>query len=617
MSGEADGVDGGGGATSDGPPAGRERLLADWVDQPPTVPIVQYLRDAEREAALSALGERDHVLDIASESTVTDHLEADRVTRIDFSGAASDAARGVLGAAVDEYLVSRPGQPDLELPDDAVDGAISVGPYDWRFLDVDGLTGEVGRVLRPSGRFVFTVPTPRSPYAAGARNRFRYYEPREAFDVVSPGWRLADCRPVYQLPTWPHRVVSALPGALQRLAVAYCRRATSGLDDVDGASYLVVGAEPAGYDGRLRAAVEALFRPAAAAGFWDDDRGTFLRAQRYGLPGDVASGDGAGLEWRPERRTEGRYGPFALMGAMKWRASPYGTDEWDDRLRSALSHYADRVASRADDGIPSYGLGPLVAAFALADRVYGDWLDVGRDLAAATRERVAFRDSEDVLLLYGWSHLADRLEDPALDRAIDDAAWRIVDRQDPETGLFAFENSTDRRHQNQMYACWALSKAVEYSGADGYLENVERVLDYTVDERMRDDGAFRWDDVGFLREHGTEAFYDLTDRRGVPHWQLLFSCHQTFFVNAVAHYRRAGGERSYDRRVRRAMAWIDGTNPRGVDLVDASGLGVPLRFTTTDGRIDVPEQRFKGSYEVGSYVMALVNLLEWGGYTDS
>ena len=30
---------------------------------------------------------------------------------------------------------------------------------------------------------------------------------------------------------------------------------------------------------------------------------------------------------------------------------------------------------------------------------------------------------------------------------------------------------------------------------------------------------------------------------------------------------------------------------------------------TTDGAMDVPDQMYKGAYEVGSYVMALTNLL--------
>jgi len=57
------------------------------------------------------------------------------------------------------------------------------------------------------------------------------------------------------------------------------------------------------------------------------------------------------------------------------------------------------------------------------------------------------------------------------------------------------------------------------------------------------------------------------------------------------------------------MAWIYGGNDRDLDLVEYSGLGVPMRFMLTDGRMKAPDQQFKGAYEIGSYVMALVNLI--------
>jgi hypothetical protein len=34
-----------------------------------------------------------------------------------------------------------------------------------------------------------------------------------------------------------------------------------------------------------------------------------------------------------------------------------------------------------------------------------------------------------------------------------------------------------------------------------------------------------------------------------------------------------------------------------------------MRQLTVDGRIDVPDQQYKGSYEVGSFLLALTNLL--------
>jgi hypothetical protein len=166
-----------------------------------------------------------------------------------------------------------------------------------------------------------------------------------------------------------------------------------------------------------------------------------------------------------------------------------------------------------------------------------------------------------------------------------------------------------------MYTCWALSRAIEVTGQTGYLADVESALDYTIENRMREDGAFVWEDLPAYARVPGEIRNRLTSQ--TPYWHYLYECHQTFFVNAVAHYDDAGGEEDYTHEVRRAMAWIFETNGTGRDLVDVSGIGVPMRQVTVDGRMDNRQftrgwrdQQYKGTYEVGSYVMALTHLLD-------
>ena len=57
------------------------------------------------------------------------------------------------------------------------------------------------------------------------------------------------------------------------------------------------------------------------------------------------------------------------------------------------------------------------------------------------------------------------------------------------------------------------------------------------------------------------------------------------------------------------MEWMYGENDLGVDLVEYSGIDVPMRFLTTDGGLRTEDQQYKGAYEIGSYVMALTSLL--------
>ena len=581
----------------------RDSILKNWVEQPPAEPNIQYLRDAERINAWQQLGRRSHVLDIASEANVTSGLDAETITRVDFSSDAIEHARTLLGDTVDRYRVVDPETPHLPFDDGAFDGVVSIGPYDWKFLDIQALTTEVRRVLDPSGRFVFSVPTPRSPYSHTNRNKFRYYTSEEVLELLSPYWRLVDEDLIYQYPRRLHSLIRLLPSALQEPFVDAAWTLTDELTNRgrrERASYVVYGLEPFEYEHDLRAALNCLFRPTERNGFWDRTEEKIIRALTY----ELVDGD---LRWTRDDRVLWRYAPFALMGAMFWRDSPFGDETYDDKLVRELAYFTEQVSDAAVlSEMPSYAVGPLISGFSRAARIFdGEHEATARMLYEHSAETFEFDHAEDCLLLYGWADLFELTSEDAVRANIDDGLWKIVERLTPE-GLFEFDNETTRRHQNQMYALWGLCRAIAVTEKRGYLDSVEQVLEYTINNRMRRDGAFLWEDVPRLRSATTRLRRSAGERP--PHWEFLYECHQTFFVNSVAEYYRAGGSTNYDRSVRRAMAWIFGNNPLDVDLTEISRIGVPMRQMTVDGRIDVPDQMYKGAYEVGSYIMALTNL---------
>ncbi|WP_048077275.1 methyltransferase domain-containing protein, partial [Halorubrum sp. AJ67] len=469
----------------------REELLAKWVVQPSAPPNVQYLRDAERLAAWDLLGRRERVLDVASEANVTAGVDAAEVTRLDFSPAASDRARSVLDDDVERYEHTDPESPRLPFPDDAFDGAVSIGPFDWKFLDTAALSAELGRVVSRDGLAVVSVPTERSPYERHNWPKLRYFSPEEATELVSPTWRVADREPIFQYPYRLHGLINELPDRYQDQFVDAARTATTALgatDWLDAASYLVFGLRPMPFADSLDAALDSLFRPTDENGFWNEREGTFQRALRYEFDED---GVGAGFRWTPEDDVEWRYAPFALMGAMQWRASALGTTAHDSRIERALSYFLARLEDGTiESAMPSYGVGPLTDAFALAATVFDEhtYRPAAERLFETARD-ADFDHAEDCLLLYGWVRLHEHFPSNRVREAIDDAMWAVVDRQ-TASGRFSFDNPTTRRHQNQMYALWGLCRAVEVTGRTSYLENAERVLTDAVDERMRDDGAF-------------------------------------------------------------------------------------------------------------------------------
>jgi len=204
----------------------RARILTRWVRQPPTTPLVQYLRDAERNAALCFLRSRRTVLDIASESRVTAGIDADRVIRVDVSVGASNLAKELMSATVDGFAIIDAAHPRLPFASDSFDGAVSIGPYDWLFLDVEGLTAEVHRVLKKHGLFAFSVPTVQSPYhTPESARKFKYYRVEELTHLMDgKQWRLKDRALLFQPPRIFYGLSSCVPRSLQGPLVEVCRR---------------------------------------------------------------------------------------------------------------------------------------------------------------------------------------------------------------------------------------------------------------------------------------------------------------------------------------------------------------------------------------------------------
>lgn len=603
----------------------RDKLLKRWVKQPPANPNMQYMRDAERIAAFEQIGNQTDVLDVASEINVTRGINAETVSRLDFSPIASDYAQQQLNEAVAHYAVTDPEWPQLPFNDSEFDAAVSIGPFDWKFLDADRLFRELHRVIRDNGLFVFSVPTPRSPYSTADSYRFRYYTSDEVHRFIPLDWRLLDYDLLFQYPDPIHTAINKLPNEAQLPFVDLAWMLSERITDRnlwDAASYLVLGIEPLDYESHLEKALECLFRPIEKDGFWDTEEEKIIRALEYSITDK-------GFVWRPDDSVEWRYAPFALMGVMRWRTSALGSDQYDGKIRSQLRYFTNCIEDKSTlNRMPSYGIGPLIVGFTLAAESFDEsrYAATANRLYEYSRQRFDFTHAEDSLLLFGWSHLYKYSDNDELRDDIANALWTVNERITP-AGLFRFENSTTLRHQNQMYALWGLCAAIEVTGTAGYLDSAEQVLDYTIEHRMRDDGAFIWEDVSRRRRlkravlkrmlpfndpsPDSEEKWPALKRIGgrPPHWDFLYECHQTFFVNAVLSYYAAGGAKNYDRELREAMSWIYGDNALGRNLVEYSGIGVPMRQMTVDTRIDVADQMYKGAYEVGSYIMALTDLV--------
>lgn len=589
----------------------KEEILIKWVKQPPAAPLVQYLRDAEKISAWRFTGNKKNVLDIASESSVTLGIKAEHITRVDASPEASTMAKKILQSVVNKFVVVTPSNPLLPFSADRFDAAVSIGPYDWLFLDIKKLTDEVYRVVMPGGIYVVSVPTTKSPYCTPKSKRmFKYYTVEELVRLINnSGWFLTDYVLIYQPPSLLYR----LPILLQKILTKFCWLMTKYYTYMrlwNKASYIVVlldkESKIINYKNYLKQALATVFRSSDDNGFWDTKENKIIRALHYRI---TEKGE---IEWYPDDSIKWRYAPFALMGIMQWRISSVSTDRYDSQLKLELNYFMEKLKDKRILSImPSYGIGPLILSFSLAYKVFQNekYKEIAWSLYKYSIKRFSFNNSEDCLCLYGWCFLYEIEKNSNLLSNINKYLENIVRRQNRK-GIFIFNNSTTRRHQNQMYTLWGIGKAIEVTERREFLVNMERTIGYTIKRRMLNNGAFIWEDVSVLKK----LIHRLKNMRHrsknlVPYWTLLFECHQTFFVNAVFQYYKAGGSKNYDPEIRQAMDWIYGQNALKKDLVAISGIGVPMRMMNFKGRMDIEGQMFKGAYEVGSYIMALTNLI--------
>ena len=585
----------------------KDEILKLWIKQPLAKPLVQYLRDAEKISAWTFLGNKEKVLDIASESNVTLGIDAEYLVRVDASIEASAYSRKILKDKVNRFETINPKDPVLPFEDNTFDAAVSIGPYDWKFLDIEKITDELYRVVKENGMLIFSVPTIKSPYCTEKSKRmFRYYTVDELMNVIDHSkWFLKDFKLIFQ----PHRLFYFTPPIIQKYLVHICSlfsRVYTKRGLWNSASYIVVSLEKHDYKKYLDVAIECIFRPPKTNGFWDEKEGKIIRALNYKF---IKEGK---IVWSPDDSIKWRYAPFALMGIMQWRDSGISNDIYDSQIKLELNYFVEKVQDKQTlYQMPSYGIGPLILSFSLAYKVFQDesYKNIAWYLYNYSKDKFDFENSEDSLLLYGWSFLYGIDKDNNLLNEINRILDLIIKKQNNK-GLFIFKNPTTKRHQNQMYTLWGIGKAIEVLNKKEYLKSIEDNLEYTIKNRMLDNGAFIWENFQPLAKPILKLVCKI--KNGVPYWEFLFECHQTFFVNAVLHYYNAGGEKSYDKEIKRAMNWIFGNNVLNENLVKLSGIGVPMRMMTKKGGIDVEGQMFKGTYEIGSYIIALTNLTQLG-----
>lgn len=343
----------------------------------------------------------------------------------------------------------------------------------------------------------------------------------------------------------------------------------------------------------LHDALERLFAPTEQNGFWDGERITAR------LEHDK------NWNWTPGTSTSDRYGVFALSTVLLAKKF-FGleTSSYDEKIKRHLKYISENAGKFSRSEITYGAFNSVVLGKSLYSTSYDEATD--HFLKILLHTPVSKYDNQDALCLIGLSLLHDSHPHKAvIIRYVSDYVTWLLSCQDKD-GFFHTNDLRFLYHQRTMYVIWGLAMASRVN----HKNEIERAIKHTLqniwnNRREPVDDAFLWHPKFYWA--GRKILIPVVVPRSADY---LFECHQTFFANAVSLYQLNFDPTIFQTEKEKALLWIFGNNRIKHNLCEMTGIKIPARIMTRSGNISVTKEQFKGSYEIGSYIMVLSSLIK-------
>lgn len=345
------------------------------------------------------------------------------------------------------------------------------------------------------------------------------------------------------------------------------------------------------YKHYLYQALGVVFNNKEDLGFWDSQRGRIIGRLVHD----------AEWQWKSYDDGRDRYGVFTITAILLAKFFyNLDTTAYDDKIRTYLEYIRVHAHVFTKSEI-TYGafnaliLGPLLYKEFKCEKEATRMKDfiinhLGRS-----------KDNQDFLYFIGLSLLAEHDKEARV--FLEKEAKRLLESLTPD-GYFKTGDIRYPYHQRIMYGAWGLAFVSRVFLRQEIRIAIDTILSKTWNCRRDFDNAFIWHPpIYWFKKWGISmpviAPYSAS---------YLFECHQTFFVNAVNLFQQAFKTEEFQCEKEEAMAWIYGNNRINRNLVEITGIGVPIRLMSKDGELSFMGENFKGSYELGSYIFALASL---------
>ena len=347
----------------------------------------------------------------------------------------------------------------------------------------------------------------------------------------------------------------------------------------------------------LNNALEIIFNDSENIGFWDNQNKIILEKLVFDKD----------WNWKAFKCLSRRYGLFTLSMILLSK-DIYGLDTkiYDKKIISFIKWIYNNRNRLTVSELTYGGLLSII----LGKKIYGlveiDLNAVGELLTKTYNNIIPFIDNQNSLLLIASKYYLDQKESQEQLNNLKKLTKIILCSLNKS---FFFETGDLRAiyHQRIMYCLWSLLFASEYFNKAEIKKAVEDVM-HNIWKKRRDVkyNAFLWH----------PAFYSVKNKYNIkiPIYspksaKYLFECHQTFFANAINFYQNFFKTDFYQLEKEKAINWIFGYNRINLDLTSLTKLGIPLRIMSVEGELFIKGQQFKGSYEIGSYILSLSEMI--------
>ena len=346
---------------------------------------------------------------------------------------------------------------------------------------------------------------------------------------------------------------------------------------------------------RQEKALERIFINVDQNGFWDSKKDRIYSR--------IESDEG--WNWKKVPDNSDRYGVFTIT-CILLAGLLFGTNlsKYEEDIIRYLK-YIQKNISGYNNSVLTYG---AFNALVLGEIFYKEkGLIFQKEIFSAfdvLRNNITeIKDNEHSLVLIGLSCLYNYgKRDESLRRYISQLVNGLLRSQ----GKKPFFYTGDLRavyHQRAMYTLWGLAFASRITNFGEIKHAIERTVKYIWNYR-RDgaDDAFLWHPPLYIVKHSSGLYVPIFSNKSSKY---LFECHQTFFVNTIMFYEYFFNDDKFNSYGAKALMWIFGKNRMNLDLVETTTLDIAARIMSKHKELFIKYQNFKGSYEVGSYILAL------------